>query len=33
LSADDALALAARLPLPVFDAGPKDRELDALEEE
>jgi tRNA (guanine-N7-)-methyltransferase len=33
LSSDDALVLAATLPLPNFDAGPPDREGDALEQE
>ena len=33
LGPEEALALAARLPLPLFDAGPRDREIDALEKE
>ena len=33
LGADEALALAASLPLPLFDAGPRDRDLEEREKE
>ena len=31
LSADDVARLVAQLPLPMFDAGPRNRELDEIE--
>jgi tRNA (guanine-N7-)-methyltransferase len=33
LEVDEALAMAARLPLPLFDTGPRDKESEALEKE